>query len=444
MFSQLINELRNVIWGTPLLGFVVGTGILTTVGLGFVQFRKFITGTKLVLGGGSDATATVGEISPLQAFLNALSASLGNGAIAGIATAIHSGGPGAAFWVFFIGFIGMVLRFAEVFLATSFSSISSTGRVLGGPFLYLARVPGGTFLPTFYAFACLSYGFSSGCAMQCNSISTALNEVVGIPLAVIACALVALTLYVLLGGAHRIIAVSTAIVPFKVGLFFVSCTGVLLYHWAAIIPAIGLIFKAAFAPQAVMGGAVGLSVQHVFRLSLTRTINASEAGLGTAAVIYGSTGSKNPINDALSAMIGTFISTNLVCTMVALTIVASGAWQSGETGSALTAVAFQTAFGSIGGWIVSLLSILFGIGVLVAYGFVGRQCWLFLTNDRFEQGFTVLFCAFAFWGSLADVSVVWASVDIVNAACLIVNLFAILWLLPYMRSHVMPLFQKDM
>lgn len=443
MFSQLINELRDVIWGAPLLGFVVGTGVLTTVGLGFIQFRKFLSSARLALSPAGESSTTVGEISPLQAFLNALSASLGNGAIAGIATAIHAGGPGAAFWVFFIGFMGMALRFAEVFLATSFSSISSTGRVLGGPFLYLARIPGGKFLPTFYAIACLGYGFSSGCAMQCNSISTALNEVIGIPLMAVALVLTAFSLYVLVGGANRIISVSTSIVPLKVGLFFVSCTGVLLYHCAAIVPALGMIVKAAFAPHAIVGGVVGVSVQQIFTLSLTRTINASEAGLGTAAVIYGSTGSKNPYNDALSSMFGTFISTNLVCTMVALAIVASGAWQSGETGSALTAVAFQSAFGAIGGWVVSLLSILFGVGVLVAYGFVGRQCWLFLTNDRFETVFTVLFCASSFWGAVSDVSVVWASVDLVNAACLTVNLFGILWLLPYMRSHVLPVVQKD-
>jgi AGCS family alanine or glycine:cation symporter len=242
--------------------------------------------------------------------------------------------------------------------------------------------------------------------------------------------------YILLGGASRIAKISSFIVPLKVGLFFVSCTAVLLYHWAELVPALILIVKSAFNPQAFAGAAVGVTVQQLFSSSLTRTINASEAGLGTAAVIYGSAGSKNPLKDGLSAMLGTFISANLVCTMVALSIVVSGAWQTNANGAALTSAAFQTAFGFAGGWIVTALTLLFGIGVFVAYGFIGRQCWLFLTKDRFEHVFTILFSVCALWGSIADVSVVWAAIDIVNGGCLLINLFGILWLLPYIKAQV--------
>lgn len=435
MLQELLLQCRDVLWGTPLLVFVIGTGVITTVALNFLQFRTFFSSWKLIFAEQDSS----GELSPLQAFLNALSASLGNGSIAGIATAIHAGGPGAGFWIFIIGFFGMILRFAEVYLATSFSTLSLTGRVLGGPFLYLSKIPAGRYLPTFYAGCCLLYALTSGNAMQCNSITMALTHMVpALSMWVVGAVLTLFVLYVLLGGAQRIVKVSDYIVPLKVGLFFITCIGVLLYHWANIIPAIILMVKAAFDPRAIMGGAVGLTVQHVFRLSLTRTINASEAGLGTAAVMYGATGSKQPLNDGLSAMLGTFISTNLVCTMIALSIVASGVWDSGANGSALTVAAFQTVFGPIGGWIVTTLSILFGIGVFVAYGFVGRQCWLFLSNDRYPQVFTLLFTACALWGSVADISSVWAAIDIANAACLLVNLFGILWLLPFMRGQVLP------
>lgn len=441
MLQDLLLQVRDLIWGLPLLCFVVGTGVIATAALGGIQFRNFFSSWKLIF---AKQDGISGDLNPLQAFLKALSASLGNGSIAGIATAIHTGGPGAAFWIFFIGFLGMILRFCEVYLSTSFSTISKTGRVLGGPFLYLSKVPGGSFLPYLYALFCLGYSFSSGCSMQCNSMSMAITEMVpSLSVFVIGVVLTAFTFYLLAGGAKRIVKASDMIVPLKVILFFFTCTGVLLYYWAELIPALMLMVKAAFNPQAFAGGIVGLTVQQVFRLSLTRCINASEAGLGTAAVIYGSTGSKHPLNNGLSAMLGTFISTNLVCFMIALSIVASGAWRNGANGSALTSEAFQSVFGAFGGWVVALLSVLFGMGVLIAYGFVGRQCWLFLTHDRYENVFKVLFCIAAFWGSIADVSVVWAAIDLANAGCLLMNLFAILWLLPYMRSHILPVLNAE-
>lgn len=435
MFYNLLLQLRDLIWGLPFLVFVIGVSLTATISLGFIQLRKFFTSWSLIFA--QDGKVS-GELSPLQAFLNALSASLGNGSIAGIATAIHTGGPGATFWIFVIGFLGMILRFCEVFLATSFSSVSQTGRSLGGPFLYLAKIPGGAYWPTVYALCCLGYSFSSGNSMQCNSISMALTQVIpSLSPWIIGIVLTCFVAYILLGGASRIAKISSFIVPLKVGLFFVSCTAVLLYHWTELVPALILIVKSAFNPQAFAGAAVGVTVQQLFSSSLTRTINASEAGLGTAAVIYGSAGSKNPLKDGLSAMLGTFISANLVCTMVALSIVVSGAWQTNANGAALTSAAFQTAFGFAGGWIVTALTLLFGIGVFVAYGFIGRQCWLFLTKDRFEHVFTVLFSICALWGSIADVSVVWAAIDIVNGGCLLINLFGILWLLPYIRAQVM-------
>ncbi len=441
MFHDSLLQVRDFIWGLPLLTLIVGTGVIATVGLRFIQFRKFFSSWKLIF---VKPEGAVGELNPLQAFLKALSASLGNGSIAGIATAIHTGGPGAAFWIFFIGFLAMILRFCEVYLATSFSSISKTGRILGGPFLYLSKVPGGSFLPYFYALCCLGYAFSSGMSMQCNSISMAFTKMVPVvPGWAVGIVLTAFVLYVMVGGASRIVKASEIIVPIKVGLFFFSCSGVLIYYWAELLPAFMLMIKGAFNPQAVAGGVVGISVQEIFRASLARTINATEAGLGTAGVIYGSTGDSQPLNNGLSAMLGSFISANLVCTMIAVSIIASGAWQSGANGSALTSVAFQTVFGTLGGWIVMLLTVLFGVGVFVAYGFVGRQCWLFLTNDRFENVFTFIYCACAFWGSVADVSVVWAAVDVINAGCLAANLFAILWLLPYMRSHILPILNAE-
>lgn len=436
--NHLIDHLSNFICTWPLLICFVGTAIITTICLKGIPFKKFFTRFFSLLKISGDTAKAGAEITPLQAFLNALSTSLGNGAIAGIAAAIHLGGPGAGFWIFVAGFFCMILRFAEVYLATSFASLSLTGRVLGGPFLYLKGLPGGTILPFIYAVFCLGYAVIGGCAMQCNSITNALVSVSGIPTFVVASALVLFVLYSLIGGAERIITISSYVIPVKVIMFFVFCSGVLIYHWQALLPAIHLMIQAAFSPEAVLGATFGLSIQRICSIGLIRTINASEAGLGTAAVIYGSTGSSSPETDGLSSMLGTFISTNLACFMVALAIVASGVWTSGADGSALTALAFETAFGTFGGWIVVSLTVLLGIGVFVTCGFVGRQCWLYLTNDRFEIGFSILFCLAALWGSISNVAVVFGVLDLIVAGCLFINLYGILWLLPFIRKQLTP------
>ncbi len=436
MLSHLIDSFSNFICTWPLLVCFMGTAIVVTIGLKGIPFKKFFTGFFSLLKISGNTAKAGAEITPLQAFLNALSTSLGNGAIAGIAAAIHLGGPGAGFWIFVAGFFCMILRFSEVYLATSFASLSSTGRVLGGPFLYLKNLPGGKFLPFIYALFCLGYTMIGGCAMQCNSITSALVAVTGVPTLVVTGILVIFVLYSLIGGAQRIVKISSFVIPIKVIMFFVFCTGILIYHWAALIPSINLMIKAALTPEAVLGGAFGLSIQRICSIGLLRTINASEAGLGTAAVIYGSTGSVNPSDDGLSAMLGTFISTNLACFMVALAIVSSGVWNSGVDGSALTALAFETVYGTLGGWIVVSLTVLLGLGVFVTCGFVGRQCWLYLTNDRFEFVFPILFCLSALWGSINNVAAVFGVLDLIVAGCVFINLYGIIWLIPFMRKQL--------
>lgn len=444
MIHSLITGIRDTIWSLPFLVFIVGVGCIVTVALNFIQIRNFFKSWRLVLGGPDEnpktGAGTKGDMSPFQAFLNALSVSVGNGSLAGVGTAIYIGGPGAIFWMFLLGFLCMAIRFSEVFLGVSFSAMSSAkGKaILGGPFLYIDKLPFGKILATFYGGACLFYGIASGNAMQCNSISTAVHEATGISTFVVGIALAVFVLYVMFGGAKRIVAVSDAFVPVKVGLFFSTMIFVLIYYWANFIPALVLIFNNAFTPSATAGAAAGLTFQRLFAVSAARTINATEAGLGTAAVFYGNTGSNQPLNDGTSSMLTTFIGNNLVNTMVALSLVMSGVWNSGMDGAVLVVAAYKTVFGTAGGLIVALLTITFGMGVLVAYGYVTRQCWLYLTNGRFEKVFSIVFAAIAFFGSIAQIQMVWTIVDLAVAACLLINLTAILYFIPYMRAHVLP------
>ncbi|HVX00949.1 MAG TPA: alanine:cation symporter family protein, partial [Candidatus Babeliaceae bacterium] len=361
----------------------------------------------------------------------------GNGSAAGMATAIYSGGPGAAFWVFMLGFLAMAIRFAEVYASTSFTERLANGVVRGGPMVYLKKVPGGFVLPFVYAFFCLMLSFASGNAMQCNSITLGLERMTGISTYAIAAALFIFLLYVMLGGAQRIIKVSDKIVPVKVALFFIATFIVLGYHYKSLIPALRLIIESAFYPQAVFGALTGYTVQNAIRFGMSRSLNATEAGLGTAAVLFGATGSKDPMRSGIMSMASTFISTNLVCAMIMLVLVASGVWNNGLTSTNLTISAYQTVFGSLGGWVVTFLSITFGMGVLVAYAYIGSECWSFLTKGRWMKVYTALYCLMALVGSLAQVKLLWSAIDIVNAGLLAINLYGLLVLTPSIRQAVL-------
>lgn len=431
--NQIVIKLGELVWGWPLLIAVVGSAVVVTFSLKFIQFRYFLRAWKLVLFP-PKTVVLEGDMTPFQAFINAISASVGNGSIAGMATAIFAGGPGAAFWVFVFGIFAMALRFSEVFLASYFPATSST--LLGGPMVYLNKVPGGKYLALLYAFSALGLGVITGNAVQANSVRFGLGHITGASPLVSACILLAFIVFVILGGARRIVKVSEYIVPIKIVLFFSTSIIAIIYLHASIVPALKLIFIGAFKPQAIMGAGAGIAVQQVMRYGIVRGINASEAGIGTAAIFFGSTGSRQPINNGCMSMVGSFITANLICFFISLIIVASGMWNSGHDGLQLTIAAYETVFGSVGGWIVTFLSISFAMGTMVAYAYLSRSCWLYITNNRFEAVFKIIYCAATFFGALSTIQFVWNLTDLANAGMLIANLFGILWLLPLIRKEV--------
>ncbi len=446
-FQQGIHTVQEIVWGLPFIIFFITVACIITVSLRFVQFRTFIQSLKIVFGGDKQAAIKGGDMSPFQAFLNTLSISIGNGCLSGTAVALFAGGPGVAFWMFVVGLLCMAIRFAEVFLAVSFAVENKDKNKLGGPFLYIEKLPGGMVLTYFYGIACLFFSLTAGNAMQCNTISTSFNKMipsdwnvfgnVSIVKAVLAVLLTSFALYILIGGTQRIVKVIERIVPLKVGLFFCTILIVLAYYWAEIPAAFDLIMAAAFTPQAITGAAAGLTLQTVFYHAAYATVNASEAGLGTASVLYGNTGSKKPINDAASSMLSTFISNNIAMTMVTIALVASGAWMSGETGAPMVIEAYQSVFGYYGGWVLTFLTLPFGIGVIVPYCYIARQSWIYVTGGRFLALFPIVFIAASCLGAIADIGELWTLISIVIAGLLLVNLLAMLYFIPYMRQHAL-------
>ncbi len=438
-----ITTVQTWAWGWPLIIFVFAAAVIMTCAFRFIQFRYFIRAWRYVFTAEQQpGVSQESYITPFQAFLNTLNSSIGNGSLAGMATAVYSGGPGAALWVFILGTFMMAVRFAEVYASTRFIETSATGALRGGPMVYLSNVPGGKFLPSLYAVFCLLLSFFSGNAMQCNSITLGLQRMTNLDARIIAAILFAFLLYIMLGGAQRIIRVSDKIVPIKVGVFFIATIVALLYHYQSLWSALKLIFESAFSSRALAGGILGYSIQDAIRYGMSRSLNATEAGLGTSGVLFGSTASKNPMRTGIMSMVTTFISSHLVCFSIMLLIVASGAWTSGLTSTALTSSAYETVFGSAGGWIVTFLSIAFGMGVLVAYAYIGRECWMFLTKGRFNGVYTGIYCLMALFGALARVAAVWNAIDIVNAGLLAVNLYGLLVLTPFMSRAVQAYMSK--
>ena len=302
----------DFIMGWPLMIYVVVISCIATVAFGFVQFRSFIPGLKSMFTIDTEKKTSTADMSPFQAFVNTLSVSLGNGSVAGMGVAVFTGGPGAVFWVLAFGILVMSVRFAEVYLSTLYGSRYDAKGELGGPMLYFKDVIYGKYLSYIYAFLCVFFGLSLGNGTQANSIRLGLEKSLGLPPLVSAFIIVCFVAYVVFGGAARIIKVSDRIVPLKVLLFFVSTFIVLVYHAAAIPQALHTIFVGAFNPAALGGGLLGFGIQYAIQYGMNIAIMSSESGLGTVAILFGSTGSKDPFKTATMGMLTTFLS-SMVC-----------------------------------------------------------------------------------------------------------------------------------
>lgn len=440
--ESYLSACCGYLWSWPLIITYVAVGLYATFALGFVQLRYLLQSFKYIFV--PEKTVAAGAMmSPSQAFINALGSATGNGSIAGMATAVALGGPGAAFWVLVAGFIALILRYAEVYLATFVIGKHTYKGAKGGPMVYLSLLPGGKYLPYFFTACMLVYGLSSGNAMQVNAIGLGIFSTWAIEPWITALVLVAFLIYIIIGGAERVLKISDTLVPFKVSVFLVSVVMVLLYHYNHIIPALQLIFANAFSVAALGGAAAGFTIQQTIKNGVSRSLNANEAGLGSAGFLFGASGAAEPVKVSIMSMASTFISTYLVCFLVALSVVASGVWNNGQSSTALTVSAYNTVFGVYGGWVVTFCAASFGLGCLVAFYFIAKECWMFLTNNKFGRLFDVIYCLVTFGGTLAKVSIIWSMNDIVNALMLLINLYAIIYFMPTMRKALYEFTKKN-
>lgn len=421
------------IWGWPFIILLFVLGLIITIAFKGIQFTHFFTSWRYVLFPPKVSCDTLcpekQTISPIQAFLGMISASLGNGSLAGMAVAMHAGGPGAGFWLLVFGLLAVPMRFLEVLAASVFTVETEHGR-RGGPMVYLARVFGGSWLPHVFAFFCFLYCLFAASAMQGNSMATGLTAATGINELSVALMLLLFLAYTFFGGAERIVKLSEMLAPLKVGLFMVATGAVLVTFAPNFIPALRLIFTAAFSSTAIAGGFAGHVMQKAIGVGASRIFLATEAGGGTAAIMFGATGGGNPRENSIMSMALVF-TTQLVCFCMFLMFTMSGTWNSGLTSTPLVMSTYATVFGGLGSAVALFLSILFGLGVLVGYAFIGRETWLFLTRGRIgDWPFMILYSAMAAFGALGDTTFVFAFVDLSQAAIIFLNLYGLVMLLP--------------
>ena len=430
---SLTESVSGFLWFPTVTIILVGTGVLLTLVTRWVQVSRFAESIKLIFGKSSRSQEGEGDISPFAALMTALAATVGNGNIAGVATAIATGGPGAPFWMWVSGFFGMATKYAEGFLGVAFRRVAEDGTMIGGPMYYArdaVRWPRtGVFLGGFFAVAgSITALFGTGNMAQSNSMALAFNTEFGIPYWIFGLVLTFLVGLVILGGIKRIGEVTERLVPTMIFFYFAGAIIILLVKFTEIPAAFTLIVKSAFGLQAVAGGAIGVSVQKAISLGVRRGVLSNESGLGSAAIAQAASKSDDPAKNGLLAMTGTFIDTMVVNTMTTLTIVLTGAyqltdaWQGGEVAGNLTSTALtQHAWGSVipgGGMIIAVASFLFGYSTLLAWSYYGEQCMSYLVGIRIKTAYRWVFLILLFVGSILQgryVNIVWYIGDIFNA-----------------------------
>lgn len=421
-----VESASNWIWGPPMLVLVLGTGLYLFIRLRAVQIRDFLPACKATL---SKSTGDdEGDVSPIAALMTAVGGIVGNGNIAGVATAITAGGPGALFWMWVSGAFGMATMFTESVLGVRYRKRGKDGLFVGGPMYYLRDGLGWPKVAAFFAFGLSAKTLLATTTVQSNSISSVVSAELGLaPLTT--CIIVAvLTGAVILGGVKWVGRASEVLTPLM-GFLYLAGSGIVLVMFAAEIPkALGLIFEHAFTPVAGMGGFAGATVQQAFRYGVARGVYSNEAGTGSVPIAHASARTRDPVKQGQVAMLGVFIDTLVVATATGLVLIVTGAWSGELDSTALAADAFGRALGDFGGPIVMIASFLFGLTTLISWSFYGEQSAAYLFGTGVRVPYRILYCCAILGGSAASAQKTWAWADLLNAIMTIPNLIAILLL----------------
>lgn len=445
VFMEWLGALNNLVWGPGMLVLLVGTGLYLTLGLRFLTFRKIPSGFAKLWQGRTKGHADQGEMSPFNALMTALAATIGTGNIAGVATAIFIGGPGALFWMWVTAFVGMATKFAEVLLAVHYREKTPAGNFVGGAMYFIKNGLGpqwkwlGTSFAVFGAVAC----FGIGNMVQCNSIADAVQSTFSIPTWMTAIALFVLAATVIVGGVSRIGEVAGKLVPSMAVVYILISLAVILLNVEQVPSVFMHVVYEAFTPTAAQGGFAGATVMMAIRMGMARGVFSNEAGLGSAPIAHAAATTKDPVNQALIGMLDAFIDTVIVCSMTGFAILVTGQWLSGLTGAALTASAFESALPGFGAILVTICLIPFAFTTTLGWCVYGERCVIYLFGDKGQKPFRVLYCLVIPIGAVLKLDVVWQIADTFNALMAIPNLFGILLLSPVVFKLVKEYLERE-
>ncbi len=433
---EFLAHLTDFIWSPWLLGLFLLTGLVYSLGSGFFQifgFRLWLRSTLGSLFHGRKKAG--GGLSSLQALATALASTMGTGSIAGVATALTLGGPGAVFWMWISALLAMMTGCGEKLLAVKYQRPAPGGGLQGGPMFYLRDGVGSPLLAGWFALACLPATLAGGNLVQSSSIALSLEAAFGLERVWAGVVTTLLAGLVMVGGIGRIAKVSSALVPAMALLYLGSGSLVLAGNWRAIPEAVELIFTCALSPSAALGGGAGWTVASALRYGVARGVFTNEAGLGTSAMAHGAAQVDHPARQGMWGVFEVFLSTLVVCTVTALTILVSGAWEPANpsmlTGAPLTAAAFGSVLGRAGEGVVALSLLLFAFSSILGWSYYGQQCLRYLSGgDRLLPAYRTVFLACTLAGALWEPGAIWLLVDLSNALMALPNLAALLMLAP--------------
>jgi len=422
--SHWVSVLSGWVWGPPMLILLVGTGLYLTLMLKGLQFRALGHALKLVFHKEDKAD---GDISHFAALTTALAATVGIGNIVGVATAISLGGPGAVFWMWVTGLVGMATKYAEAMLAVKYREEGENG-MRGGPMYYISKGVGLPWLGSLFAVFTVGAAFGIGNMTQANSAAAAVQQVFGIETSTTGFVLMVLTGLVLIGGIRSIGRFTSMLVPFMIVAYLGAALVVIGINIDEVPAAFHLIFWHAFNPIAAGGGFAGAAVAAAIRYGVARGVFSNESGLGSAPIAAAAARTNDPVKQALVSMTQTFIDTLVVCTATALVILTATAWQDGVKANILTSVSFAETLGLTGTYIVAIATALFAFSTLIGWSYYGEKALEYLLGEKAIIVFRIVFVAAVIVGATRELKFVWDFSDLMNGLMAIPNLIGILLL----------------
>ena len=436
--ETIISTLSGWVWGPPMLTLLVGTGLYLTILLKGMQFRALPLAFKLIF---RKEHHPEGDISHFAALMTALAATVGIGNIVGVAAAITLGGPGAVFWMWMTGLVGMATKYSEAVLAVKYREKGPHG-MRGGPMYYLANGAGLPWLGTIFAVFTACAAFGIGNMTQANATAKIFESTFNIAPYITGWVLMILTGLVILGGIRSIGRFTSFFVPFMIVGYVSASLVVLFMHVEKIPHAFGLIFSHAFSPSAATGGFAGATLAAAMRYGIARGVFSNESGLGSAPIAAAAARTNDPVKQALVSMTQTFIDTLVVCTMTALVILTANSWTLGLSPSELTSASMAETLGQSGRIIVAISTALFAYSTLIGWNYYGEKAIEYLFGPRFISVYRVIFTGAVIVGATRSLELVWNFSDLMNGLMAIPNLIGLLLLSKIVKAETDRFFKE--